>query len=277
MKLLTLARDLQRRKARERQQRFVAEGVRTVETLLASPLEVTGVLATAALRTEARGAALLEMAEARRIPVVEVSDAELASAADTDTPQGVLAVACIPEATLVAPSGPVRYLLLDALQDPGNVGTVVRTAAALGVTATISLPGTVDFWNAKVVRSSMGALFHHPVHALAWEEAARFLAEQHVALWAADMDGEPLSEIAPAAVPPRLALVVSNEGAGVSAHVAAAVDRTLSIPMAPQVESLNVAVASAIMLYALRPVAPAPAAATVVRGEDVASPGPRSS
>lgn len=277
MKLLTLARDLQRRKARERQQRFVAEGVRTVETLLASPLEVTGVLATAALRAEARGAALLEMAEARRIPVVEVSDAELASAADTDTPQGVLAVGRIPEATLAAPVGPVRYLVLDALQDPGNVGTVVRTAAALGVTATIALPGTVDFWNAKVVRSSMGALFHHPVHALAWEDAARFLAEQQVALWAADMDGEPLSEIAPDAVPPRLALVVSNEGAGVSAHVAAAVDRTLSIPMAPQVESLNVAVASAIMLYVLRPVPSTPAAATVVRADGVASQGPRSS
>lgn len=277
MKLLTLARDLQRRKARERQQRFVAEGVRTVETLLASPLEVTGVLATAALRSEARGAALLEMAEARRIPVVEISDAELASAADTETPQGVLAVACTPEATLVAPAGPLRYLVLDALQDPGNVGTVVRTAAALGVTATIALPGTVDFWNAKVVRSSMGALFHHPVHAMAWEDAARFLAEQHVVLWAADMDGDPLAEIAPAAVPSRLALVVSNEGAGVSAHVAAAVDRTLSIPMAKPVESLNVAVASAILLYTLRPAPPGHTGPVMDVSDGVASPGPQSS
>lgn len=252
MKLLTLARDLQRRKARERQQRFVAEGVRTVETLLASPLEITGILATKALGEDDRGAALLATAEARGVSIATVTQDELESAADTDTPQGVLAVASIPTGALPAPAAGARYLVLDALQDPGNVGTVVRTAAALGVACTIALPGTVDFWNAKVVRSSMGALFRHPVHALGWDELAAFLSTHDIALWATDMEGDALPTLAPHAVPERLAVVVSNEGAGLSPHVAAAVSRTVSIPMAPGVESLNVAVASAIVLYALR-------------------------
>ena len=256
MKLLTLARDLQRRKARERQHRFVAEGVRTVESLLASSLEVTGLLATDTLGADARGARLLATAEQRGVPVSMVTEQELDSAADTETPQGVLAVAAIPSAPLVPPAGPARYLVLDALQDPGNVGTVVRTAAALGVSATIALPGTVDFWNAKVVRSSMGALFQHPVHSLAWEELSGFFEANHVALWATDMDGESLPAVDPLGLPDRLAVVVSNEGAGLSAHVAGAVQRTVSIPMAVGVESLNVAVAAGIALYALRVASP---------------------
>jgi TrmH family RNA methyltransferase len=154
VKLLTLARDLQRRKARERQHRFVAEGVRTVESLLASPLDVTGLLATDVLRTDARGERLLATAEQRGVPVNMVTEQELDSAADTDTPQGVLAVAVIPSASLMPPAGSARYLVLDALQDPGNVGTVVRTAAALGVSATIALPPdtaglTVTIWTAE--------------------------------------------------------------------------------------------------------------------------------
>ena len=256
MKLLTQARDLQRRKARERHQRFVAEGLRTVETLLASPLEVYGLLVTAELAVDPRGAALLEMAAARGIPVQTVSESELASAADTETPQGVLAIAAIPAAEISAPEGAARFLVLDALQDPGNVGTVIRTAAALGVTATLALPGTVDLWNGKVVRSSMGALFHHPVCALSWEDLAGFLARHGVALWAADMDGDPLPDVATGVLPERIALVVSNEGSGLSPHVAAAVARRLSIPMDPMVESLNVAVATSIVLYALRVASP---------------------
>lgn len=257
MKLLTLARDLQRRKAREKHGRFVAEGVRTVETLLASAVPVTGVLVTASLGADDRGLAVLQMAEARRIPVVEVTDAELASAADTDTPQGVLAVASIPSADLAAPAGDARYLVLDALQDPGNVGTVVRTAAALGVTATIALPGTVDFWNAKVVRGSMGALFHHPVSSRSWEAFASFAARHGVSLVAADTDGERLDTLDRDRLPRRLALVVGNEGAGLSPHLAAAVERRVTIPMAPGVESLNVAVATGILLFQLRGAAPA--------------------
>jgi TrmH family RNA methyltransferase len=253
VKLLTLARDLQRRKARERQHRFVAEGVRTVEALLASGLPVDGLLVTTGVREQARGGALVAAAEGRGIPVSLVTEAELESAADTDSPQGVLAVAPIPERVLQAPEGPVsRILVLDGLQDPGNVGTVIRTAAALGVTATVALPGTVDLWNAKVVRSTMGALFVHPAVPMSWEAFAEFAATHAVPIWAADTDGVPLDQVTTASLPAHLALVVSNEGAGLSAQVSAAVTSRVAIRMTPGIESLNVAVAAGILLHALR-------------------------
>jgi TrmH family RNA methyltransferase len=257
MKLLSLARDLRRRKARERQRSFVAEGVRSVEALLESSLAVQGLLVTENLATDARGAAVRASAEARGVPVREVTPAELESAASTDSPQGVLAVASIPDIGLVAPAaGPVRYLLLDALQDPGNVGTIIRTAAAFGVTATIALPGTVDLWNAKVVRSSMGALFVHPAPAATWDAATAFLDAHDIACWAADADGlviDSSDDLRRDVLPARLALVVSNEGAGLSPYVAARASRRVAIGMAPGVESLNVAVAAGILLHALRP------------------------
>ncbi|MBC8087707.1 MAG: RNA methyltransferase [Phycisphaerae bacterium] len=252
MKLLTLARDLQRRKARERTRKFVAEGVRTVESLLDSSFTVTGILAASSLGEDSRGLAILARAEQSNIPVQQVSDAEFASSASTDTPQGVLAVGSIPDALLTDPGSLARYLVLDALQDPGNVGTVIRTAAAFGVTATICLPGTVDVWNAKVVRSAMGTLFSHSVVSLSVPELLAFLTDHKVECWAADTEGDSLAQLG-RGQPRRLALVVSNEGAGLSSEAWALVTKRVSIPMAPGVESLNVAVATGILLHALRP------------------------
>lgn len=253
MKLLTLARDLQRRKARHRQGRFIAEGVRTVETLLDSPLAVTGVLVTADLRSDPRGAALFDRIRARALPVEEVSVSEFESASDTDAPQGVLAIAEIPDRTLGEPPTQARYLVLDALQDPGNVGTVIRTAAALGVTATIALPGTVDLWNSKVVRSTMGATFAHHALSATWDELSAFLDAHAIPCWAADTDGIVIDGTKRPALPSKLALVVGNEGAGISAAVSARAAERVAVRMEPGVESLNVAVATGILLHALRP------------------------
>ena len=257
MKLLTIARDLQRRKARERHRCFVAEGVRLVEVLLDSTLGVKGLLVTKDLSRDPRGAALRARAESQGVAVTVVTAAELEGAASTESPQGVLAIAEIPSVRLEPPgAGPARYLLLDAIQDPGNVGTIVRTAAALGVAATVALPGTVDLWNAKVVRSSMGALFVHSVPAASWEEVSVFLDTYDIACWAADADGcviDSLDALPRDALPVRLALVVSNEGAGLSPEVAARATKRVAISMASNVESLNVAVAAGILLHALRP------------------------
>jgi RNA methyltransferase, TrmH family len=250
VKLLTLARDLRRRKGRERQGRFVAEGIRTVEALLQSPVALTGVLFTGAARDDARAAALLNHVEAIGVPSHEISDAEFTSAAETETPQGVLAIAEVPEHALPSPSGEFRILLLDAVQDPGNVGTIVRTAAALGVHFTVALPGTVDLWNAKVVRSAMGALFTHPTAALGWPEVEQFLDLHQIPVWAADMEGHSINSTVTAG---PIALAVSNEGNGLSEHVRRRATQLVSIPMSAGVESLNVAVATGILLYALSP------------------------
>lgn len=257
MKLLTLARDLQRRKARERAGCFVTEGIRAVESLMASSFEIHGVLATDELVTHDRGRALVEAAQVRNTPVHIIGEKAFESAASTDTPQGVLAVATIPTWTLTPPpDGPCRYLLLDAIQDPGNVGTIIRTAAAFGVTATISLPGTVDFWNAKVVRSAMGALFVHQAMAASWDAVRPFLDTHGIECWAADSGGQVLDRRHmqdASGLPLRLALAVSNEGAGLSPHVQARANRVVAIGMTDGVESLNVAVATGILLHALQP------------------------
>lgn len=250
MKLLTLARDLKRRKARERQGLFVAEGVRTVEVLLQSSRPVRGLLLANGADADPRLATLRALAQERGIPVVAVPADHFADAADTETPQGVLAVAEIPHWRPEDLADEARLLVLDAVQDPGNVGTILRTAAALGVGGTVVLPGTVDVWNAKVVRSAMGALCAHPVVPMTVAELAAWVSDRAVPLWVADADGESLPALA-TAPPSRLALVVANEGAGVSPPVAALASRAVAIPMVQGAESLNVAVAAGILLYAL--------------------------
>jgi TrmH family RNA methyltransferase len=251
VKLLTLARDLKRRKARERQHLFVAEGVRAVEEVLRSPVRLRGALASPVLDATPRGSALREALEGAGVQVQEVGETDFASAADTESPQGILAIGEVPERSLEALELPARalVLVLDAVQDPGNVGTILRTAAALGAAATIALPGTVDLWNAKVVRSAMGTLFRHQAITASWDDFSRFVDAQDVALWAADAGGEPVN---PASAPARLAIAVGNEGGGLSAQVRARADRVVSLPIAADVESLNVAVAAGILLHELR-------------------------
>ena len=251
MKLLTLARDLKRRKARERQHLFTAEGVRTVEELLRSPLRIHGVLVAPQLAEAPRGAALLAALRERGVEILDVSAQEFSSAAETDSPQGVLAIAAVPPHSLdtLDPPPVARIVVLDAVQDPGNVGTIVRTAAALGVAAVVATPGTVDLWNAKVVRSAMGAGFFLPLLPSTWDALDAFRHRESFALWGADASGTAVHELKP---PDRLALVVGNEGAGLSAEARQRVDRLAALPIASSVESLNVAVATGILLYQLR-------------------------
>ena len=251
MRLLTLARDLRRRKAREKHALFVAEGVRSVEELLRSGLPVDGALVAPQLATAPRGQALRSALDAAGVDVVEVSEKDFRSAAETESPQGVLAIARTPQRPLetLDVGHRCRVVVLDALQDPGNVGTIVRTAAALGAAATIALPGTVDLWNPKVIRSSMGAQFVHPVLHASVPELLTFLERSAVDLWCADTGGEPMTS---AAAPDRVAIALGNEGSGLSPEIRAAARRTIALPVSSTVESLNVAVAAGIILYHLR-------------------------
>jgi TrmH family RNA methyltransferase len=251
VKTLTLARDLKRRRARERHGLFVAEGVRAVEELLSSGLAVRALLVSPQLLAAPRGRELRARAEASGVAVTDVGEAEFASAADTDTPQGVLAIAGVPAVDLAALelSSGASLVVLDGVQDPGNVGAILRTAAALGAAATVALPGTVDVWNAKVVRSAMGAHFHHPAASCTADELDAFLSARGIPLWGADARGAPVATLAR---PRAVALAVGNEGAGLSPSVRARVAQLVSLPIASRVESLNVAVATGILLYELR-------------------------
>jgi RNA methyltransferase, TrmH family len=252
LKLLTLARDLRRRKAREKQRLFVAEGVRAVEALVESPLAIRGALIAPQLLDAPRGAALASRLKQRSVASEEVSAAEFASAAETESPQGIIAIAVVPDHSLASlPADWTGILLvLDAVQDPGNVGTILRTASALGAVATVALPGTVDLWNAKVVRSGMGSHFTHPAFSSTWTELDTFRSRAPLAVWTADASGKDAAAAA-STRPERVALVVGNEGAGVSVDARARAERSIAVPIANGVESLNVAVATGILLYTL--------------------------
>ncbi|MDF1501902.1 RNA methyltransferase [Roseisolibacter sp. H3M3-2] len=260
MRLLTLARDLQRRKARERQRLFVAEGIRTVEELLDAPhLSLRGAVVSPLLAATPRGAALRSRLDAAGAPVLEATERDFDSAAGTDSPQGVLAIAEQPALALDAlgdrlAGRPARLLLLDGVQDPGNVGTLLRSAAGLGADAVVALGGTVDLWSAKVVRSAMGALFRLSTLGDTADAVLPFLAAQRIVLWGADGTGTPVAELASDA-PDRLAVAVGNEGAGLSTPVRECAARLVAVPSSGLVESLNVAVAASILLYELRPAA----------------------
>jgi TrmH family RNA methyltransferase len=246
-----LARDLKRRKARERRGLFVAEGVRAVEELIRSSMEIEGVLVAPQVETAPRGAAVLDAIRSRNVPIEAVGTSEFASAAETESPQGIIGLAHIPGTELddIHPVDTLRLMILDAVQDPGNLGTIVRTAAALGAHGVIALPGTVDLWNAKVVRSAMGAHFHFPAIHCTWDELVAFQARHSVRLWGADAAGTPIGDERP---PARLGIVLGNEGAGLSDVVHRSIDRLVSIAMAARSDSLNVAVAAGILLHEVR-------------------------
>jgi TrmH family RNA methyltransferase len=231
---------------------FAAEGVRAVEELLRSTLRVHGVLAAPQLADAPRGAALLAAVRDRGIEVAEVPSLDFASAAETESPQGVLAIGEIPTTSPDALELPARarLVVLDGVQDPGNVGTILRTAAALGATAVLAMPGTVDLWNAKVVRSAMGAHFHMPAASCAWSALDALSSRAGLQLWGADATGTSLDVMV---APARLALLVGNEGAGLSDEGRARATAIVALPIGTMVESLNVAVATGILLYQLRP------------------------
>jgi RNA methyltransferase, TrmH family len=246
-----LVRSLRQRKAREAEGLFLAEGIRAVEDLLASPLPVRLAVAASSLGDTSRGQALMDVLAARGVALRETGDRELAALADTETPQGILAVAPIPAAGLDAlpleGRDPAVVLVLDAVQDPGNFGTLARTAEALGAAGLVALPGTVDPWNPKSVRAAMGSTFRLPVVEADWDALAPWLAARGVETLAAVVGGAPLAEPRPR----RAALVLGNEGAGVGDETRARAGRAVGIPLRGRAESLNVAAAGAILLYEL--------------------------
>jgi TrmH family RNA methyltransferase len=243
-------RALRQRRNREAEGLFVAEGVRAVEDLAASPLSIRFAAASSSLEDAPRGAALRQALEAQGVAVHVLDDRELREHASTDTPQGILAVAHAPTWTLedLRPTGDDGVLLvLDAVQDPGNFGTLVRTAEALGARGVVSLPGTVDAWNAKAVRSAMGSSFRIPIVESFWEVLDSWLRDEGFTVLAAAASGAPLGDDRPR----RAALVLGNEGAGVGDETMRRADRAVGIAIRGRAESLNVAAAGAILLYEL--------------------------
>ena len=182
----------------------------------------------------------------RGVRAALVSPEVLAAAADTKTPQQVVFSCALPGQAPPALEHP-RLLVLDGVQDPGNVGTIWRTADAFGADGLFLLPGCAEPFSPKTVRSTMGACFRLPVWEAGLETLTALLRRANTPLYATALraDTEDLR-----AVPlGRAAVVIGSEGRGVSPAVLAACEKTLKIPMRDRCESLNAAAAAAVVLW----------------------------
>src|SRR2546428_8265375 len=253
--LQSTIRDLQRRKARGRRGLALIEGVRLVEEALAAGVTFTGALVAPDLARTARGTALVAELEGHAVAVEEVGARVLAQLADTETPQGIIAV-IEPRrwtASDFAPGPEAVALVIDGVQDPGNVGTLIRTAHALGAAGTVVLRGTADPTSPKALRAAMGATFRHPVVSLDDDGFIAWARKHGVTLWASAADGvrlhRALGDQGRGKREGPIAVIVGNEGAGIRPQLNAVSAQRVAIPLAQGAESLNVAVAAGILLY----------------------------
>ncbi|MBI5651324.1 MAG: RNA methyltransferase [Chloroflexi bacterium] len=235
-------RALARRKERHAARQFVIEGVRLIEEAIDAGVVPAFALFTA--QTDPRARALLERVRASAPDTLEVSDAVMHEIASTETPQGILAV--LPFIERALPAQPQFVLILDSVRDPGNVGTILRSARAAGVDAIFFAPNTADPYNDKVVRAGVGAHFAVPLRVASWQMIAD--AIRHIPrVYLADARGDLTFTRAEWARP--VALIVGGEAEGASDAAQNSATARVAIPMRGGAESLNAAMAATVLLF----------------------------
>ena len=232
---------LGRSKERRDTEAFVAEGVRLVEEALRAQWPFRFVLAGESLSE--RGRALVAELQSEGVEIEIVADNLMHSVGETENSQGILAV--LDHSPLPIPQEISFALILDQIRDPGNLGTLLRTAAAAGVQAVFLSPETADAFAPKVVRAGMGAHFRLPIHSLNWDEIRTHTDGLQIHL--ADMEGAIPCWQADFRNP--LALIVGSEAEGASQPARELATVRVSIPMPGKTESLNAAVAGAILMF----------------------------
>jgi TrmH family RNA methyltransferase len=247
------ARQLAKRAFRERARSFLAEGPQAVREALGMPGILTELFATAAASD--RHADLLGQAARQGIAVHAVSGEVMSELAQTVTPQGLLAVCRfidVPLADLAA-ARPRLVVVLANVRDPGNAGTVLRTADAAGAQGVVFTAASVDPYNSKCVRSSAGSLFHLPV-VVGAEPAAAVAALRGAGLQLLAADGRADTVLDVGGADPRLrrptAWLFGNEAWGLPADLLDLADSAVAVPIYGRAESLNLAAAAAVCLYA---------------------------
>jgi TrmH family RNA methyltransferase len=232
-------------KARREEQAFVIEGVRLAEEALVGGWESPLVLFTDQL--DKRGRVVLDGFNARGVLVEQVTEAVMKAVSDTETPQGILVVLTLH--TLPIPENTNFVFILDGVRDPGNLGTILRTAAAAGVQAVLLAPGSADAFSPKVVRGGMGAHFRLPIHQPGWDSIKRILKESrsNLRIYLADSTaGIPYTHVD---FRSPVALIVGGESGGAGSESVSLADETVHIPMPGGSESLNAAIAASILMF----------------------------
>ena len=229
IKLIT---SLQQKKYRQKYKLFVAEGVKVVNELLDSDFELELLFAT----NEYKHLSMFDK-------TVDVSNIELKKISQLKTPNKVLAVFHIPESKLIGANGLI--LALDAINDPGNLGTIIRLCDWFGIENLVCSKDTVDCYNQKVVQASMGSLTRIQIM---YTDLQSYVSSSKLPVFIADMDGE---NVYKTSLPKEAILIMGNEANGISDEIRALVNAKISIPRfgnTQQTESLNVATATAILL-----------------------------
>ncbi|MDF2679974.1 MAG: rRNA ((2251)-2-O)-methyltransferase RlmB [Brevibacillus sp.] len=242
------------RKGREAQGRFLAEGAHLVEEALKSDAEVLTILYDSERDMDAACRRALEN-HPQGVQVVAASSAILAKLSETKSPQGIVAEVKKSQADWnewmkekTAAGEDMLLLLLDEIQDPGNLGTILRTAEAAGVDGVVLGKGSVDLYNGKVMRSTMGALFRLPVFTRSLSEAADEWKALGGHLLVSTLHEKSVS-YDQVGYMQKTAIVIGNEGRGVSAAMVERADHLVHIPIYGQAESLNAAVAAGVFVY----------------------------
>ncbi|QQK80999.1 RNA methyltransferase [Salicibibacter cibi] len=230
---------LRQKKYRMKERRFLVEGVHLVEEALVSNIAVDTLVTS-------EDAPLLSVdISAHRGRVLEVNASVFATLSDTESPQGWLAVCKMP-AEVEVPCGNV--LLLDGIRDPGNLGTMIRTAEAAGLAGIYVSEDTVDLYNPKVIRATQGVMFHLPVIVADLKKEVSSLKEEGIKIYGTDMHSEfSYRDAKPQGA--TYALLLGNEAQGISPELLSSTDKTVSVPIMGEAESLNVAVTAGIIMY----------------------------
>ncbi len=232
-----------RRIARRKAGLFVIEGTRLVRDAVEAEVPLSEVFYTDDFAASEEGRAVLDAVSDRRGMLLSVDEPVMQAMSDTQTPQGILVTLPLPELEIQEDYS--FALIIDGVSNPGNMGTIMRAAASAGVPLMMITSGTVDLTNPKVVRSAMGAHFRLPVQALSWQGIASRLADK--AIFLADVkNGSPYYQVD---WTQPCALIVSEEAHGASREAVELAHAYVTIPMPGQMESLNVAMASSILLF----------------------------
>lgn len=240
---------LHRTKERNAAGLFLIEGPHLLQEALASDLvKIERIYVTERYAQTSEGLQCLQRAAQRAITLTELSEQAFSKAAETETPQGVLAVAALPNVGLDDLPANQIVLFLDRVQDPGNVGTMIRTAAAAGAGGVIVADGGSDPFSGKVVRASQGAIFTLPVAArIPSAEVVEWAARKRLPIICTSPHaGEVYYEtnLSGAGL-----LVLGHESQGISSEMTNAADKLVRIPIIGRAESLNVAIAAAVLLF----------------------------
>ena len=230
---------LLRPRLRRKERKIALEGTRLVRDAVERGHKPLFVL----YEMDKADAALVAQLEQHNIQTLPVSEAVMQHISETQQPQGIVAVFPMPLPPL--PRHPRRVLILDSVGDPGNLGTALRTAAAAGVEVVLLAPGCVDPYNAKVLRSGMGAHFRVPVIEAGWTEIGAYC--ERLTVYLAAGDGDMRYDLADWSAP--WAIIIGSEAHGTGPQAAALAQHRVYIPMAANTESLNAAAAAAVLLF----------------------------